>query len=124
MADKRGDVQNAASNPLSSKKEFVTLFGFSGPEEKAGLALSSTIAHTRKRQIPTTAIAVQETKVQKQRMRMIHRQSEALTMKQSPTERIGNAVMGNLERMQAPPPQKSKSMQAKTVQSKCSCCMM
>ena len=115
-------LQQNSINLLSSTKEFVTMFGFSGPDEKADVQKALPIPQTRKRQFPI--ITVQETNVQKQRMRMIHRQSEAITMKQSPTERIGNAVIGNLEDIRAPALLRRKSKQAKRIQCQCNCCMM
>eukprot|EP00250_Pteridium_aquilinum_P014420 c21976_g1_i1 orf=532-3642(+) len=117
--------EKRTSKPLVSKRDFVTLFGFSGTEHKANGGKESR-PRSRNRQSLSNA-AVRETSSFVQKQRMVHRQTPALTMQQSPMDRIENAVMGNHEEIQAPNVsrlQKKKIRQGKRAHCRCGCCMM
>lgn len=116
------------SKPSVSKRDFVTLFGFSGAEHKANGVKAARPRNWKRQPFSDATVCEMSSFVQKQRM--VHRQTPAVTMRQSPMDRIENAVMGNHEEIRAPRApivsklQKRKVKQGKRVQCKCSCCMM
>ncbi|MCO5604953.1 hypothetical protein L7F22_059128 [Adiantum nelumboides] len=118
--------EQKAFKPLVSKRDFVALFGFHGSDSRSpGLKTAKPVRNRRRQPLPSTTVCETSSFVQKQRM--VHRQMPAVTMRQSPMERIGNAVMGNHEEMQTPKISmlpKRKIKQKKTGKCRCSCCMM
>ncbi|KAI5073627.1 hypothetical protein GOP47_0011640 [Adiantum capillus-veneris] len=112
--------------PLVSKRDFVALFGFSGADSRSNGVKAAKPARNRKRQ-PLASTTVCETSSFVQKQRMVHRQTPAVTMRQSPMERIENAIMGNHEEMHEPTiatRPKRKMKQGKPAKCRCSCCMM
>ncbi|KAH7447798.1 hypothetical protein KP509_01G121900 [Ceratopteris richardii] len=118
--------QQKVSRSLISKRDFVALFGFSGADSRNnGLKIDKQTREHRHQPLGNETICETSSLVQKQRM--VHRHTPAVTMRQSPMERIENAFMGNHEEIQAPERllvAKGKIKQGKKIQCRCSCCMM
>lgn len=118
--------EQKVSKPLVSKRDFVALFGFSGADSRSSGGKPAKPRRNRNRQ-PLANATVCETSSFVQKQRMVHRQTPALTMRQSPMERIENAVMGNHEEIHVPKISmvpKRKIKQRKKDKCRCSCCMM